>query len=159
MAALLAAMIFWLVAVRTDTGERWRPLIWALRWVWWALLIFTMSAELARTMHHLLGVPLTRDGLYTSATYQTLLAVLWSVTALGLMVWGSRRHSRSSWIAGAVVLGMTVLKLFVVDLAGVGTVARIVSFIGVGLLILLIAFVAPAPQKREGEGLKGREGL
>ncbi|MFN3332201.1 MAG: DUF2339 domain-containing protein, partial [Caldilinea sp.] len=149
MAALLAATIFWLATMRNDVEERWRPLVWGLRWVWWALLILTMSAELARGVHHLLGVSLTWDGLYASAIYQTLLAVLWSVTALGLMVWGSRRGSRSAWIAGAVVLGMTVLKLFLVDLAGVGTVARIVSFIGVGLLILLIAFLAPAPQNKE----------
>ncbi|GIK73405.1 MAG: hypothetical protein BroJett021_23930 [Chloroflexota bacterium] len=149
MAALLAATIYWLAVVRNDVDAQWRPLLWGMRWVWWALLILTMSAELARSVHHLLGVSLTWDGLYASAIYQTLLAVLWSVTALGLMVWGSRRGSRSSWIAGAMVLGMTVLKLFVVDLAGVGTVARIVSFIGVGLLILLIAFLAPAPQKKE----------
>lgn len=149
MAALLTATIFWLATVRNDVEKRWRPLVWGLRWMWWALLILTMSAELARSVHHLLGVSLTWDGLYASAIYQTLLAVLWSVTALGLMVWGSRRGSRSAWIAGAIVLGMTVLKLFVVDLAGVGTVARIVSFIGVGLLILLIAFLAPAPQNKE----------
>jgi len=151
MAALLAATIYWLAVVRNDVDAQWRPLLWGLRWVWWALLILTMSAELARSVHHLLGVPLTWDGLYTSAIYQTLLAVLWSVTALGLMVWGSRRGSRSAWIAGAVVLGMTVLKLFVVDLAGVGTVARIVSFIGVGLLILVIAFLAPAPKLQNSQ--------
>ncbi len=146
MAALLAASIYWLAVVRNDVDAQWRPLVWGLRWVWWALLILTMSAELARSVHHLRGVPFTWDGLYTSPIYQTLLAVLWGVTALGLMVWGSRRSVRASWIAGAVVLGMTVLKLFVVDLAGVGTVARIVSFIGVGLLILVIAFLAPAPK-------------
>ncbi|MFO7632524.1 MAG: DUF2339 domain-containing protein [Caldilinea sp.] len=150
-AAMLAATLTWLFAARADVAEMLRPVLWSLRWAWWALLIFCMSAELARSVHHLLGAPLTWDGLYTSAIFQTLLAVLWSVTALGLMVWGSRRRSRSSWFAGAVVLGLTLVKLFLVDLAGVGAVARIVSFIGVGLLILVIAFVAPAPPKEEIE--------
>ncbi len=150
-AAILAASLYWLVVARTDVAERVRPALWSLRWVWWALLIFSMSAELARSVHHLLGMPLTWDGLYASSIFQTLLAVLWGVVALGLMGWGSRRRTRSAWFAGVSVLGLTLVKLFLVDLAGAGTVARIVSFIGVGLLILVIAFVAPAPPRREVE--------
>jgi uncharacterized membrane protein len=38
-----------------------------------------------------------------------------------------------------------VLKLFFVDLAGKGTIEQIVSFVGVGLLILLIGYLAPVP--------------
>jgi len=38
-----------------------------------------------------------------------------------------------------------VAKLLLVDLSGSGTVTRIVSFIGVGLLMLVIAYVAPLP--------------
>jgi uncharacterized membrane protein len=33
---------------------------------------------------------------------------------------------------------MAVLKLFIVDLSGTGTIARIVSFLVVGVLMLLI---------------------
>jgi uncharacterized membrane protein len=147
-AAVLGVTLVWIVVARKDVAEQTRTLIWSLRWAWWALLIFCLSAELARSLHHLMGMPLTWGGLYTTAIFQTLLAVLWSVIALGLMVWGSRRRSRSAWFAGASVLGLTVVKLFLVDLAGAGTVARIVSFIGVGLLILVIAFVAPAPPRK-----------
>ncbi len=152
-AAVLGVALLWIVMTSRQVGEPARMRVWSLRWVWWALLIFTLSAELARSIHHLYGMPLTWDGLYSTALFQTLLAVLWSVIALGLMVWGSRRRSRSAWFAGASVLGLTVIKLFLVDLAGVGAVARIVSFIGVGLLILVIAFVAPAPPREEVERL------
>lgn len=152
-AAVLGVALIWIVMVRRERGEPVRSLIWGLRWVWWALLIFCLSAELARSVHHLQGMPLTWRGLYTTPLFQTLLAVLWSVIALGLMLWGSRRRSRASWFAGASVLGLTVIKLFLVDLAGVGAVARIVSFIGVGVLILVIAFVAPAPPREEVERL------
>jgi uncharacterized membrane protein len=40
---------------------------------------------------------------------------------------------------------LTVLKLFVIDLASSDTLPRIVSFIGVGLLMLVIGWLAPAP--------------
>jgi len=46
---------------------------------------------------------------------------------------------------GAALLGAVVVKLFLVDLAGSGTVARIVSFVGVGALLLVIGYVAPVP--------------
>jgi len=150
-AAVLGVTLVWIVMVRSAIDEPVRSLVWGLRWVWWALFIFCLSAELARSIHHLRGMPLTWDGLYTTALFQTSLAVLWSVIALGLMLWGSRRRSRQAWFAGASVLSLTVVKLFLVDLAGVGAVARIVSFIGVGLLILVIAFVAPAPPGKETE--------
>ncbi|WP_414718524.1 DUF2339 domain-containing protein, partial [Trichlorobacter sp.] len=35
------------------------------------------------------------------------------------------------------------------DLAGHGTVARIVSFVAVGLLLLVIGWFAPVPPKQE----------
>ena len=47
--------------------------------------------------------------------------------------------------------GITVLKLFVNDLGNTGTVARIVSFIGVGVLLLVIGYVAPVPPKVTAE--------
>jgi uncharacterized membrane protein len=64
----------------------------------------------------------------------------------------SRRHaSRALWIGGAVLLGMTVLKLFLIDLGNSGTLERIVSFIGVGLLLLVIGYVAPLPPASTGQ--------
>jgi hypothetical protein len=39
----------WIVVVRKEVAEALRPLIWSLRWVWWALVVFCLSAELARS--------------------------------------------------------------------------------------------------------------
>jgi uncharacterized membrane protein len=61
------------------------------------------------------------------------------------MFWSTRRRLRTAWLAGAAILALTILKLFVVDLSNANTIARIISFIGVGLLVLLIAYFAPAP--------------
>ena len=54
-------------------------------------------------------------------------------------------------IAGAVLLGLTVLKLFLVDLGSSGTLERIVSFISVGLLLLVIGYIAPLPPAQQSE--------
>jgi len=53
-------------------------------------------------------------------------------------------------IPDTVVVG----KLFLLDLANSGTVARIVSFLGVGVLLMIIGYVAPVPpgdaEKQQG---------
>jgi uncharacterized membrane protein len=40
-----------------------------------------------------------------------------------------------------------VAKLVLVDLSNTGTVERIVSFIGVGVLMLLIGYISPVPPR------------
>ena len=44
-------------------------------------------------------------------------------------------------------MAVVVAKLALVDLSNIGTVERIVSFIGVGLLMLLIGYISPVPPR------------
>ena len=69
--------------------------------------------------------------------------------ALGAMVYATRHALRVLWITGASLMGVVVAKLFIVDLSGVGTVERIVSFIGVGGLMLLVGYFSPVPPSQE----------
>ena len=48
-------------------------------------------------------------------------------------------------MVGAGLIGVVIAKLFTVDLANTGTVERIISFIGVGLICLVIGYLAPLP--------------
>ena len=57
---------------------------------------------------------------------------------------------RHIWWGGAALLGIVVAKLFVIDLASGGSIARVVSFVGVGLLLLLVAYLAPYPKSAHG---------
>jgi len=52
------------------------------------------------------------------------------------------------WLAGTGLMGLVVIKLFVVDLGNTGTVARIISFLGVGALLLVVGYFAPAPPRQ-----------
>ena len=69
------------------------------------------------------------------------------LTALVAMWFGGAARARVPWVVGAALLAAVVLKLLLVDLSGTGTVTRIVSFIGVGVLMLVIGYVAPLPAK------------
>lgn len=108
-----------------------------------------VNAMLLRCFHHYRGVPYEFDAWVGSFAVQTGLTLLWTVIALALMWLSTRRFSRPVWMVGAVLLAAVVLKLLLVDQSGSGTVERIVSFIGVGVLMLVIGYVAPLPARKE----------
>ena len=115
------------------------------------LLFLVMNSVVARTVHFFVGIPYFPDPLYHSAIFQAAIAALWGGGALAITIWATRRGSRLLWGIGAILLGMVVLKLFIVDLSGTGTIARIVSFLVVGVLMLIIGYFSPLPPKRPVE--------
>ena len=112
-----------------------------------ALAFGWLNVVLARTVHSTTGVAYAGHALFASPIFQAAVAALWSVLALALTVWGAKKEQRPAWLAGAGLLTLVVLKIFTVDLAGTGTIGRIVSFLVVGLLMLVIGFFAPLPPK------------
>lgn len=110
-----------------------------------------LNAILARTFHHWGGTPFTVVGLFRSMMFQASVSILWGVTALCVMVVGTRRGLRALWLAGAGLMGVTVLKLFLVDLGKAGTLGRVVSFISVGILILVVGYFSPVPPRSKEE--------
>ncbi len=114
-----------------------------------ALVFVWINAIALRSIHFWYDVPYTAHALWRSTLVQATLALLWSAIALATMAYANRRQWRAPWFAGAALLGVVVAKLFLVELAQVGTITRIVSFIGVGLLLLLIGYLAPVPPRKE----------
>jgi uncharacterized membrane protein len=108
------------------------------------------NLALLRTVSHYVGVPYRFDPMFDSQFVQAMLSLVWSVTALLLMRYAAQKQERKLWIAGAVLLGVVVGKLFLVDLSNVGGVERIVSFLGVGALMVGIGYIAPYPSTRDG---------
>ena len=108
-----------------------------------------LNAMLLRALHHWLSIPYQFDAFYASMTAQAALSLLWGFLALILMVWAVRRAQRVPWFAGITLLVLTIGKLFFVELASIGSTERIFSFIGVGVLLLVIGFFAPLPPKKD----------
>ncbi|WP_426192148.1 DUF2339 domain-containing protein [Massilia sp. DWR3-1-1] len=121
----------------------WLPRAGKLAAYLWLNLILLRSAA------HLLQIDYTVGALAHSQTVQAMLSLTWSLTALVVMrraAAGAERAARlRRWLSGAALLAVVVAKLFIVDLASVGSVARIVSFVGVGVLMLVIGYLAPFP--------------
>ncbi|AXE29404.1 DUF2339 domain-containing protein [Chromobacterium phragmitis] len=126
---------------------RFAPLAPWLRWLAGGWLFLFGNAVALRSLHHWLDIPYRFDALLHSTLAQATLSLGWTLAALGLMVAATRRGLRLPWLCGGALLALVVAKLFLVDLASVGSIARIISFIGVGLLFLLIGYLSPLPPR------------
>jgi uncharacterized membrane protein len=124
------------------------PVFGALAFIW-------VNGVALRAIHYYADVPYEIGAQLASVLTQSVLSLLWTSCALVLMTWASRRGTRTPWTVGAVLLGVVVLKLVVNDLGNSGTVARIVSFLGVGAMLLLIGYIAPLPP---GQAMKEADG-
>jgi uncharacterized membrane protein len=150
IATALLAVVLWL---RSEPArEKWATqpgvpiaLVGGAAFVW-------LNAMLVRGFHHFADVPFRFDAWTHSLAVQTGITLLWTTTALVLMWLSARRTMRLPWMVGAALLAAVVAKLVLVDLSATGTVTRIVSFIGVGVLMLVIGYVAPLPGKPAGKG-------
>ena len=177
LAVVFAALGLWWVAALFRAGGAaplpWVPLlnplelvqlaalVLALRWqladarrlppplgILFALLGFAwLTALVLRAVHHWGGEPWS-DALLSTSLAQTSLTVAWSV--LGMLGWvaGSRRGQRTLWLAGAVLMGVVLLKLVLVDRQHLGNLLGIGSFIAYGLLCTVVGYFAPAPPRR-----------
>ena len=115
-----------------------------------ALVFIWLNAALIRSLHHNFGAPITFFGAMSSTLVQAALSIFWGVLGFIAMTIAARQKWRYVWLVGAALMVVVVLKLFVVDLSSIGTVARIASFLSVGVLLLVTGYVAPLPPRRAG---------
>jgi len=113
------------------------------------LVFIWVNGILLRTLHQWAGVGFSLESFAQSTLTQTSLSIFWAVLALTLMVAAARKSARTVWLGGAVLLAVVVAKLFLVDLSRVGSIERIVSFVAVGLLMLIVGYVSPLPPAEE----------
>ncbi len=146
----LFALFDWL---RRDNGSA-DTMGWRFAFTPWALaatIFVWLNAMWFRTAHHWLMVGFNTHSMLHSQTVQAGLALLWGICGLGTMIAGTRLTHRRSWFAGAALMAVVVAKLFLVDLSNSGTMARIVSFITVGILLLVVGYLSPIPPKDKPE--------
>jgi uncharacterized membrane protein len=149
---MIVAIVTWARPVQRVEGREWRfATPESLGAAAAGLLLLWVTCTTLRTLHHWADVPWSLTGLWTSRVVQSALSIVWSLFALAAMVVANRRRYRVAWTAGAALLAIVVAKLFFVDFSQVGGIERIVSFIGVGLLLLVVGYLAPVPPRRVAE--------
>jgi uncharacterized membrane protein len=102
-------------------------------------------------VHQLAQLPWS-PSLLDSNLAQTSLTVVWSILGVAAWVYGSRRQRWPVWLAGAIIMGVVLAKLVLVDRGYVGNLAGIVSFLAVGALLVIVGRIAPTPPRHAPEG-------
>jgi uncharacterized membrane protein len=108
-----------------------------------------LNAALLRTLHQWFHIKLDLDDIFSSTLVQTSLTIFWTLLALITMLMAARQRRRAVWLTGAVLLAIVVAKLFLVDLSRIGSIERIISFVGVGMLMLVVGYFSPMPPAKE----------
>ena len=68
-------------------------------------------------------------------------SAVWLVLGALLLAYGVVTRSKVARLASAVLVSMTVLKVFILDLAGLEGVLRAFSFLGLGAALIVIGLV------------------
>jgi len=77
----------------------------------------------------------------TGWTTQVGLSILWTLYAAAALSWGFLRSSPRARYAALALFGLTVLKVFYVDLSAVRTAFRILSFLVLGIVLLGVSLL------------------
>jgi len=69
------------------------------------------------------------------------LSVLWGIYALMLIAFGIRRTKKHLRIGGMALIGITLVKLFLYDVADLPTIPKTILFVSLGILLLIVSFL------------------
>lgn len=151
LAGALLLLLLWQRAISKHLGK-----LQYVNPVLAAVMAFALlNGILLRTLHHWAGTPHLWVSIFNNSTVQMAFTFLWGITAFGLMLLAHKQARRSLWILGAALMGLVVAKLFLLDLGQHGSVNRIISFIGAGIMLLIMGYFVPIPPaetsvKKEG---------
>ncbi len=108
-------------------------------------LLYALSVNWTRHQASLVTAARTagQDQLVGELRWRTQigLSVLWTLYAAAALAWGFLRASPMVRYASLGLFGLTVIKVFAVDLGAVTTAYRILSFLVLGVVLLLVSLV------------------
>ncbi|HXT21402.1 MAG TPA: DUF2339 domain-containing protein [Thermoanaerobaculia bacterium] len=121
-------------------GARWWPRLWLLPRLWTVaallLLFLLVTLEVRQSFH---GTYL--DTGPTTSAEQYGYSAAWVLLATALLVAGVARRRRMLRLASLPVMLLAVGKVFLYDTANLSDLYRVFSFLGLGVSLLLLAWV------------------
>jgi uncharacterized membrane protein len=98
---------------------------------WKEIFVSRLTAWLSLLLF-ILFIALNWDGLTVT--------LLWLLTAVVLFVWGVRKRSAIVRIASIVLMGTTLFKLITIDSITFNTIQKVISYIVLGILLLVVSY-------------------
>ncbi len=114
-----------------------------------ALVFIFINTVLARTVHVYASIPYTAEALWENNTFLAATSILWTTIALAMVLYGARIQHRTLWLTGAGLICVVVGKLFLVDISQASMIAKTVSFIATGLMLVGVGYFSPIPPTKK----------
>ena len=108
-----------------------------------ALLVVALSAE--SQLYWDLRGDYSADARFAASL---MLSFVWTLCAAAFIAVGLRRNYAPIRYLAIVLFGITVVKVFLVDLSVLGGIYRILGFMGVGLALLAVSFLYQRSKKK-----------
>ena len=115
------------------------------------MLFLWGNSILIRGLAFIFDIDWNTNAILSSKIIQTILAIIWTITALITMLISTRKNRRKEWFVGGILLALVILKLFLVDISLNSGLHKAIAFIAVAVLILLIGYFSPLPPKKQVE--------
>jgi uncharacterized membrane protein len=113
-----------------------------------ALFGFALLTSITlRSVHFLANLP-WNEHLFDATVTQASLSLVWSAVGIAAMLFGAKRKIRGAWIGGAALMGVVLVKLILIDRQHLGDLPGILSFLAVGVLLLVVGYFAPVPPRK-----------
>jgi uncharacterized membrane protein len=110
------------------------------------LLLYAVSVAVVDVFQQQVGTRPLED---LQREAQLALSLVWSALGVIAFVIGLRGRLRPVRRAGLALLGLATAKVFIVDLASLDVAYRVLSLVGLGVLLLVSAVVYARQQQRE----------
>lgn len=99
--------------------------------VLYLMLLIVLTAELI-TWTEIFGY---RD------SYKLVTSIFWGIYAVGLLILGIYQNKKHLRIGAIILFAITLAKLFLYDIAELGTISKTVVFVSLGILLLFASFL------------------
>ncbi len=110
-------------------------------WIFIFLFVFLASAELDHTVLLMAYTSSESAGDVISQNHKIGYPILWGVASFLLIAIGLNKRIKMLRIISLVLLLITFLKLFLIDLRDISEGGKIAAFISLGILLLVVSFL------------------
>lgn len=110
-------------------------------WIFIFLFVFVASAELDHTVVLAAYTGMESSSPIIEQSHKIGFPILWGVTSFLLIAIGLSRKIKMLRIISLVLLLITLLKLFIIDLRDISEGGKIAAFISLGVLLLVVSFM------------------
>jgi uncharacterized membrane protein len=116
---------------------------WFKTFIWYLTFytIFILSTELDNVL--LLIFKTSSESIYSilRISHKVGYPILWAISAFVLILWGIQSKVKNYRIIALSLLGLILLKLFLIDVWSMNEGGRIAAFIFLGIVLLIISFL------------------